>query len=85
MPSTPSVSAATITSSGVGGTGSVSTRRRTLRPWCQHGKDEKQCKNSGAMVDQSITVRAMAGGSRPARSQPAAVAASGTPATARAR
>ena len=41
--------------------------------------------NASARRAYSITVLAIAGGSRPARSQPASAAASGTPTTARAK
>ncbi len=40
---------------------------------------------SSGLAGHSMTVLAMAGGSRPASSHPAAVAASGTPMTARTR
>jgi hypothetical protein len=49
------------------------------------GNRENQCQPVGAVAGHSMAALAIAGGSRPARSQPAAVAASGTPTTASAR
>ena len=55
--------------------------RRTRQPWSPTRQDEKQGQDPGAVAGHSIAGRAMAGGWRPARSQPAAAAASGTPTT----
>jgi hypothetical protein len=51
----------------------------------QRGNQEQQRQDSGAAAGYSMTVLAMAGGSRPAISHPAHAAASGTPKIASAR
>jgi hypothetical protein len=57
--------------------------RVVLRPWAE-GK-AAYTRQQWAVAGHSMTALAMAGGSRPARSQPDAAAASGTPMIARAR